>query len=115
MTSNSSTRGACAWCGTPGRRVIDVRSGYQFDGEEPAQAAQRIAGNRGVASFTCRSFSGAWGETRSEGRVVRGHVSVKLADPDGPVYQLRYDPFCKLRCAEEFARAAHRAGFRRKA
>jgi hypothetical protein len=30
---------------------------------------------------------------------------------DGVSYQHKYDPFCTLRCALQFARAAHMAGY----
>jgi hypothetical protein len=31
---------------------------------------------------------------------------------DGVSWLVRYEPFCTLRCALDFARAAHRAGYR---
>jgi hypothetical protein len=31
---------------------------------------------------------------------------------DGESYKLNYDPFCKLRCAEKFAKLAYKKGYR---
>lgn len=107
-----SGRPSCAWCARPAHRVTEARSDHFFADETRADAERRIAGNRRILRS---SFTAAGPGVSSGGRELLGYLALTLDAIDGPRFVLNYAPFCRLKCAEEFARAAYVAGFRKAA
>lgn len=105
-------RPCCAWCGRQGSRVTDSGSGHVFEDETRSEAERRIA--RGLRVIRSQ-WTAATLTSSVNGRRVRGFLSLVLEPEGGPRFVLNRSPFCRLACAEEFARAAYVGGFRRAA
>tara|TARA_R100001440_G_scaffold70885_1_gene93608 strand:+ start:735 stop:1028 length:294 start_codon:yes stop_codon:yes gene_type:complete len=90
----------CACCGKGSEKLTEHLDLYD---DEIYQGNQQII----------RSTSHHYGDgTRIGGRAIS--TSRHLTLWDGETYRpLKYGSFCKLRCAQEFAEAAVRAGFKR--
>lgn len=111
MTSSiAPRRPCCAWCQAPAPRDVEQKRDHVFADETILDAISRLSGNRKCLR---RSYSPSGGGASVNGRAVQGYLVVSLEPEGGPSFTLGRDPFCTLQCAEEFARAAHAAGFRR--
>lgn len=104
----------CAYCGKPAHKV--TRRIYNpHTGDDAARKSWDYRGNERVIKrdwhwyptlAECAPGGWCFGETPQ--RKWLASVSVW----DGESWALAYDPFCSLRCAQQFGRAAYRAGYR---
>ena len=81
-------RPTCAYCGAKARR----------DTENLFLQEEEYKGNLKVIRHTLVNYS--------------NHLRHSYSLWDGESYRLDYDPFCKLRCAEKFAKLAYKKGYR---
>lgn len=104
----------CAVCGKPAHKCTErILNPHLAD-----EAARRAWDYRGNMLVVNRDYH--WYPSRAEtqrGGYHEGETPVRkwlysVSVWDGETWALDYGPFCTLKCAEAFARAAYRAGYR---
>ena len=103
----------CAFCGKPAVKVTEKIYNPHWMGnpskDKPTDSTAETwtyTGNLQVVKREINNFNLNGGN--KTGRKWLAWVSVW----DGETWSLAYDPFCTLGCAESFAKAAYRAGYR---
>lgn len=103
----------CAFCGKPAHkkteRIYNPHTGGSIDSRAKLEGSKDAWDYNGNCIVLRRDYTdpSAWGSSQPK---YLYYVNIW----DGGTWELNRDPFCTLTCAEAFARASYRAGYRMK-